>query len=106
MTLTVIHAAFRDAVGDVRDGADRLRADRERLDREVDGFLGAGWTGVAAQAFASGWEDWKASAQDILDGLVAMGQLLDAAHQDFLQQDTASQAQLDRIAHRIVERLG
>ena len=42
----------------------------------------------------------------MLEGLVAMGELLSATHQDFIQQDDASQEAMNRIAARIVDRLG
>jgi WXG100 family type VII secretion target len=106
MNIQVIHEAFRTASYDVHTGAGQLRAARDRVDREVDGFLDTGWTGAAASSFGQGWDAWRVAAQDVLDGLVAMGQLLDAAHQDFVVSDAGSQARLDQIAQRIVERLG
>ena len=106
MSIQVIHIAFRTAIHDVRAGAGQLRAALDRVDREVDGFLDTGWSGAAAVSFDQGWDAWRVAAQDVLDGLVAMGQLLEAAQQDFMVADVASQTRLDKIAHRIVERLG
>jgi WXG100 family type VII secretion target len=106
MNIQVIHEAFRAAIHDVRTGAGHLRTARDRVDREVDGFLDTGWTGTAANSFGQGWDAWRVAAQEVLDGLVAMAQLLDAAHQDFVEADAGSQIGLDQIAHRIVERLG
>ncbi len=106
MNIQVIDKAFRTAIHDVQTGAGQLRASRDRVDREVDGFLDTGWSGAAAISFGQGWEAWRIAAQDVLDGLVAMGQLLDAAQQDFQVADVASQTRLDQIAQRIVERLG
>jgi WXG100 family type VII secretion target len=106
MKIQVIHEAFRTAIHDVRTGAGQLRTARDRVDREVDGFLDTGWPGAAANSFGQGWDAWRVAAQDVHDGLVAMGQLLDAAHQDFVVADADSQARLDQIAQRIVDRLG
>jgi WXG100 family type VII secretion target len=106
MSIHVVHAAFRTAIHDVRTGAGQLKTDRDRVDREVDSFLRSGWTGVAADSFVAGWEDWRLGVQDVLDGLVAMGRLLDAAHQDFIDSDAGSRARLDLVAARVVERLG
>jgi uncharacterized protein YukE len=72
----------------------------------VSGFLGAGWTGVAADSFVEAWDSWKLAATDVLDGLVAMAELLAAAHADYSAQDDASQPRLDALSARIVERLG
>ena len=49
--------------------------------------------------------DWLAGAQQVEDGLEAMGQLLDAVHRDMVNQDDGSQAALDQVSARIVERL-
>ena len=70
------------------------------------GFLGSGWTGVAADSFVDGWDDWVAAAADVEEGLVAMSELLVAARNGFVAQDQASQQTLDAISARIIERLG
>ena len=106
MSIRLIQSTFDVGLADVRDGADRLRQDRDDIDRRVRGFLGAGWTGVAAVAFAEAWDDWRAGADDVLDGLVAMGELLAAVQQDFVREDVESQQRLEAIAARIVDRLG
>jgi WXG100 family type VII secretion target len=106
MNIHLIHDVFRRATHDVRAGCGQLKTDRDRVDREVAGLLQTGWTGVAADSFMENWAHWRDAAQDVLDGLVAMGQLLGAAHQDFIEADADSGARLDRVAARIVERLG
>ena len=57
-------------------------------------------------AFAEGWAQWQSGAMDVLDGLLAMSRLLEAAHNDITHRDMESQASLDRIAGRILARLG
>jgi WXG100 family type VII secretion target len=106
MTLKLIHDAFQQALHDVQVGAGDLHTHRDHVDLQVRGFLEAGWTGPAAESFSAAWDDWTAGASDVLDGLVAMGQLLDAAYADYVAQDEASQARLDRVAAKLVERLG
>jgi WXG100 family type VII secretion target len=105
-TVALIHEAFNKGISDVRAGAERLQRDRDSIDRRVSGFLGAGWTGVAAESFVDAWEEWKTGATEVLEGLTAMGELLEAAHRDFVASDEDSQQNLDRVAARIVERLG
>jgi hypothetical protein len=85
--INLTHAAFSTAIADVAEGSDRLRRDRDRIDLRVRGFLGRGWTGVAADSFVE-------------------GVLLEAAHRDFVATDEASQQALDSISARIVDRLG
>jgi len=106
MTLELDHQIFDAAVADVRTGADTFHGARQRVSREVDALLDGDWTGVAADSFADGWADWRAAAADVLDGLVAIGQLLDATHADLAGRDVDSQAALDRVARQISARLG
>ncbi len=101
MTISVDHLAFRSTVADVRRAADRLREDRDRVARRVDGLLDGGWTGAAASTYAEGWADWKRSAEAVLDGLAAMAELLDATHADLEVTDLGSGARLDRLTARL-----
>ncbi len=103
--INLTHASFDQAKRDVAAGVEKLRTDRDRIDGRVSGFLGSGWTGSAADTFVDGWEEWKTGAENVLQGLDAMGQLLDAAHRDFIASDDASQASLDRLSARLVDRL-
>ena len=104
--VNVMHEAFAQAISDVQEAAGRLHHDRDRIDDRVSGYLGSGWTGIAADSFIEAWAEWKVGATDVLEGLVAMGELLEATHKDFLQQDEASEQAMNRIAARIVDRLG
>ena len=105
-TISVDHPAFRGAVAELHRAADRLRGDRDRVAREVGGLLDGAWSGAAATAFAAGWADWEQAATDVLGGLVAMGELLQAVHADLTEHDLVSEAHLDQVAARIVTRLG
>jgi WXG100 family type VII secretion target len=104
--INVLHSAFTKAKADVREAAGTLRQDRDRIDSRVSGYLGSGWTGVAADSFVDAWDEWKTGATDVLEGLVSMAELLDATHRDFTEQDDASQQRLDTISARIIDRLG
>jgi WXG100 family type VII secretion target len=106
MNLQLEHDTFEATIGEVRDAAEQLHEARARIGADVDSLLHGGWRGVAAQAFADGWADWRAGAQDVLDGLVAMGQLLDAVHVDLTERDLESQVALGAVSARIVDRLG
>lgn len=92
---------FQRAVHDVRRAAELLRDDRDRVARRVDTLLDGGWAGPAATAYADGWEDWKRSADVVLDGLSRMAELLDAVHADVVATDAASGAGLDRLGARL-----
>jgi WXG100 family type VII secretion target len=105
MDIEVDHRAFRTAVGGVTAGADALRAASRDLDREVDSLMSGGWTGAAAESFAGGWAEWRSAAGGVLDGLVAMGQLLEAVHADLTDRDVDARSHLDAVARRITTRL-
>jgi WXG100 family type VII secretion target len=104
--INLTHGAFDQAKRDVAAGVEKLRTDRDRIDERVSGFLGTGWVGSAADTFVDGWADWKVGADNVLQGLDAMGQLLDAAHRDFIASDEGSQASLDQLSSRLIDRLG
>ena len=104
--VSVMHGAFGQAIGDVREAAGRLHHDRDRIDDRVSSYLGSGWTGIAADSFIEAWAEWKVGATDVLDGLVAMGELLDATHRDFIEQDEASEQAMNQVSARIIDRLG
>jgi WXG100 family type VII secretion target len=99
-------AALEEAAHDVRRAAARLRSDRDEVDHTVRGFLGAGWTGRAAESFSDAWLDWRRGAADVLDGLDAMAALLAATRTTYSDVDSSAQGHLHRIAGHLVERLG
>ncbi|GAA2143380.1 hypothetical protein GCM10009844_15810 [Nocardioides koreensis] len=106
MTINVSHDDFATAVTDVSAAASRLGDRRDRICREVGTLLDGGWRGAAADSFAEAWEEWRRATQHVLDGLVAMGTLLDAAHRDLSDRDGQAHLRLDAVAARVVERLG
>lgn len=104
--INLTHVAFDKAKADVAAAAERLQHDRSAIDQRVTGFLGSGWTGAAADSFDRAWDDWRDAARDVLSGLRAMRELLDAAHRDYATADHSSQQQLDQLSARLIERLG
>ena len=106
MTINLVHQAMCKAQRDLAAASERLADERASADRRVTGFLGSGWTGVAADSFVDTWDDWKLAAARVSGGLEAMQQLLVVVHRDLTDQDEASQVALDRVSQRIVDRLG
>lgn len=106
MTINVSHDDFATTVAGVRIAADRLAERRDHVCREVDALLAGAWRGAAADSFAEAWEEWRLAAQRVLDGLDAMGSLLDAAHRDLSGQDDRARLRLEAVAARVVDRLG
>lgn len=96
------HARFDATVRDLREGADRLAADRDRAARDVDSLLTAGWSGRAADSFAAAWDDWLAGARDVLDGLHAMTDAMTVVRRDL----AATDLDVSVTARSLRERLG
>ncbi|MDN4173315.1 WXG100 family type VII secretion target [Nocardioides sp. SOB77] len=106
MSITMAHAAMRDAIRDVDRARERLERGKAKAEGEVDALLGGAWSGVAADSFRTAWDDWRAAAEQVRAGLDATAQLLDAVHRDMVEQDTGSEQAMHTVASRIVERLG
>ena len=100
-TLVASHPDLRRAVADVDRAADLLSADRDRVGRRVETLLDGGWRGPAATAYASGWAQWCAGADQVLDGLRTMGRLLEAVEVGYVESDRSAGAAAARIAARL-----
>jgi WXG100 family type VII secretion target len=90
MTINLDDAAFDRGRADVREAAHRLRSARDRAAPRVTGFLEAGWSGLAADAYTEAFEDWRMAAQRVEDGLTAMAELMDATQRDLHARDAAA----------------
>ena len=106
MTIDLDHDDFNATVAGVRTAADHFAVRRDHVCREVDALLAGAWRGAAADSFAEAWADWRLAAQRVVDGLVAMGSLLDAVHRDLSDRDEQAHVRLDAVAARVAERLG
>jgi len=101
MTITVDNPAFRTALADLDRVADRLQTARRHVGLQVDGLLDGDWSGLAAEAYGEGWAAWWRGSQEVLDGLTALGRLVEAVHRDLLQQDVATQVRMDQVAQAL-----
>jgi WXG100 family type VII secretion target len=100
MTIALDHEAFLDAIANVKRSAAVLDDERESIGRDVNAMLDA-WTGIAGDAFAEVWEEWQHGALEVLEGLRAMGRILEAVHDDLSRRDVDSQVHLGRITARL-----
>ena len=88
-------------VGQVHRAADDLRRQRTEAALHVDGLLDGSWTGDAAHAFGQGWADWTAAADDVLDVLGRLADLIAAARRDLTADDDRAQVSMLRLAARL-----
>lgn len=94
MTIQLQDDAFDRGRADVREAAHRLRTARDRADVQVGGFVRAGWTGRAADAYGEAWEDWRRAAAQVERGLAEMAALMDTTQRDLHTRDTAAALEL------------
>ncbi len=106
MTIELDHPTFRATLDDLNASAAELSQTRLALSREVDLLLDGDWSGAAASAYREGWDDWQEGVEQVTRGLTALTELMEATHRDLVGRDLASQASLERLAHRLTSRLG
>lgn len=100
------HADFDRGRREVDLAAEALAEGRRRADRQVSALLDGDWSGPASTAFGEAWRDWVRGATDVAEGLHAASRLLAVAQRDLVEQDAGSEARLDAVSARILERLG
>ena len=105
MTIHLEHDRVLRTVSDLRVAADSLSHERDRADGRVGRLLDGGWRGEAATGYQDAWTRWRDGCGDVVRGLGAMAELLAAVERDVQQRDAESQADLDAVSARIVERL-
>jgi WXG100 family type VII secretion target len=81
--------------------ATALTDERQTLHGSMQELLGSGWTGAAAEEFATAWGDWNTAATEMLDGLHAMSRLLEAARVDFVTTDDGVHGDMTRLSVRL-----
>lgn len=101
MTIAVDDHAFHTALARIDGAVDRLGGARHRVGRELDDLLGSDWVGVAAEAFAEGWDVWWRGSQQVLHGLAELRRLVEAVQRDLDARDDEAQARVDAIAARL-----
>ena len=106
MTIEASHPAFRTALADLDRGVGRLTGCRDAISRDVATLLDGGWTGIAAEAFDDGWEEWRAGAAEVLAALATMRHLVADVHVDLTERDAAAAASLASVNRRLTDRLG
>ena len=81
--------------------SDEILTELRLLESELDGLLGGGWQGDAADGFAQGWQQWHAGAREVLDALASMGRLLGTTGQNYELADDQSAGVLRSSGERL-----
>jgi WXG100 family type VII secretion target len=84
-----------------RDVAAELRSGQQQLAAVMSDLLGGAWSGTAASAFASGWDEWLAGASEVLNGLARTAVLLGATKTNYYEGDGLSASIINRLEGRL-----
>ncbi|MGI8667628.1 MAG: WXG100 family type VII secretion target [Jatrophihabitans sp.] len=97
----VTESELSAAQAQARDVAAELRSGQHQLAAVVTDLLGGAWSGTAASAFASGWDEWLAGSGEVLDGLARTSVLLGATKTNYREGDELSASIINRLEGRL-----
>jgi WXG100 family type VII secretion target len=88
-SVEVVVSELYSAAARLDDAAQRLRDGLSSVDTETTQLLGAEWKGGAASAYAPAWEQWHGGAEQVIEGLQRMSELLTIAGREYAKTDEA-----------------
>ena len=92
-SVEVVVAELYSASARLEDAAQRLQDGLSSVHDETTQLLGSGWQGGAASAYAPAWEQWHSGAEQVVEGLQRMSELLTIAGREYAKTDeSASEA--------------
>lgn len=86
-SVEVVVSELYSAAARLDDAAQRLRDGLSSVDTETTQLLGAEWKGGAASAYAPAWEHWHGGAEQVIEGLQRMSELLTIAGREYAKTD-------------------
>lgn len=95
--LGVETSALVAVAGELDSVAQGLRSGVGSLDNEVTSLLGSGWSGEAASAYSSVWQEWHDGAQRVFEGLAKMSALLQTAASGYSGTDESGAAGISGV---------
>ncbi|MFC7672714.1 WXG100 family type VII secretion target [Mycolicibacterium sp. GCM10028919] len=93
-SVEVVVSELDSAAARLDDAAQRLRDGLSGVDDETMQLLGSGWKGGAASAYAPAWEKWHDGAQQVVEGLQRMSELLTIAGKEYAKTDESASGAL------------
>jgi len=91
-----VNEAFKTSHA-VSNDAEELREELSRISQEW-GNVSHGWSGAAASAYTSIWEEWHEGAANLVEALAESSRRLGQAAVSYEQQDTVSAHRLDSLS--------
>gem|GEM_PF-997826 len=91
-SVDVVVSELHSASARLADAAQRLQDGLSSVDDETKGLLGSGWKGDAASAFGTAWDQWHGGAEQVIQGLQRMSELLTVAGKEYAKIDEQAAA--------------
>lgn len=86
-SVEVVVSELTSASARLEDAAQRLQDGLSSVDDETTQLLGSGWKGGAASAYGPAWEQWHSGAEQVVEGLQRMSELLTIAGREYAKTD-------------------
>lgn len=99
-SVDVVVSDLHAASARLADAAQRLRDGLSGVDAETHGLLGSGWKGGAASAFGAAWNQWHGGAEQVVQALQRMSELLELAGKEYAKTDEQAAGALGSSASR------
>jgi WXG100 family type VII secretion target len=88
-SVEVVVSELHSASAGLEGAAQRLKDGLASLDDETSQLLGSGWKGGAASAYRPAWEGWHKGADQVVQALQRMSELLTIAGKEYAKTDEA-----------------
>lgn len=86
-SVEVVVSELNSASARLEDAAQRLQDGLSGVDDETTQLLGSGWKGGAASAYGPAWDQWHGGAEQVVEGLQRMSELLTIAGREYAKTD-------------------
>jgi WXG100 family type VII secretion target len=88
-SVEVVVSELHSASARLETAAQRLKDGLASVDDETSQLLGSGWKGGAASAYGPAWEGWHKGADQVVQALQRMSELLTIAGNEYAKTDEA-----------------
>lgn len=86
-SVEVVVSEMHSASARLESAAQRLKDGLASVNDETTQLLGSGWKGGAASAYGPAWDQWHQGAEQVIQGLQRMSELLTIAGKEYAKTD-------------------
>lgn len=88
-SVELVESELHAASARLESAAQRLKEGLASVNDETTQLLGSGWKGGAASAYGPAWEGWHTGAEQVVQALQRMSELLSIAGKEYAKTDQA-----------------